>query len=364
MDLGRLPQGAQLCSSKRKRGRPSVFDHASSHSALLIYTSSARTQYVRHVLAASGMPRGSIIRNRYDRRWVHPSVWSDWESGGLIGERVVICYLEGEETRPTGLVAAPVRWGTVRTCKTYGQYGILDVELDSMTGGRPLCETTASASRSGIVDPGPAQGMLVVRVSVHPRAKMDVNDDLTEWQRSVTQLAQLRTLRGASFIYLHTVHGKGRTRELDLVEGTYFVRPRTFYEIVVYGISPDIRSDSHRYKVQFDDNIVELLDHIEFGLGYRFDLIRIPLRIKGGQASYSTRLRVGPITGTMGPEIEIRLEVHDRPIYRGLSFIAPGAAAALAASAGVLPPNTPLWIRVSMVVTGSAGLAIANRLRR
>lgn len=331
---------------------------------LLVYTSNVRAQYIRHVLAASAMPRGSVLRNRYDRRWVDREVWADWHAGALVGERVLVCYLEGIDGHAVNVHAAPVRWGVVQASKAYGYYGVLDVELDALAGGLQLSDLVDGVTNAGIVRPGPHEGSLVIRAPLRKPLEHELDgDDVGRWQDTVDRLSRFRTLREASFIYLDGLCTRHGDRRILPRLGRYGIHPGVLYEAVMYGISPEIRPDAHRYRVHADEDIFEILDHEEFGLGYRFDVIRVPLRVRAKRARWC-QVRFVPFAGTIGPEVELQIEVRDRWMLNGLSVAAPGLAAATAASAGILPHEVPLWVRASILLSGSAALAAANRLGR
>jgi len=172
-------------------------------------------------------------------------------------------------------------------------------------------------------------------------------------------MARIRAFHEASFVYFEGVVEKKSGWSKHLAGGEYKVYPGETFDIVVYGISPDIRPDSHGYRVQCDKNMLHVLDHEEFGLGYRFDRIDIPFRVDAKRPNVS-RLRIAPHSGVVGCEIDIGIRVRERPLRRLFSFVAPGMAAATAASAGILPDTAPVWVRLGVLSAGSIGVAVVS----
>jgi hypothetical protein len=323
---------------------------------VVLYTTAARPQYLRHILAAAASPRGSMLRNRYARRYVSPEVWTAWVAQRLRGHTALICYVESAESLHP--FALPVRWGVIRSSHAYGEFGVLDVELEEHTGGAPLSEMLLGTGHTGLLVPGPTEGLLVVKGMSNPLA-VRPSDEAIAWQDTVNQLTNVSSLQNASFIFLEGIHLANRNERVNLRNGLGELKIGRNYELLLFGLSPDGRPDGQNYRVEVDDRIINARETNNFDLGYRFDAIRIPIQPTDTRKTPTT-IRISPAPGTLGPTAQIGVVVHGNRVRSAVGLVTPGIAAALAASAGVLPDTVPTWFKIAVVLSGSAGLAIAS----
>jgi hypothetical protein len=201
--------------------------------------------------------------------------------------------------------------------------------------------------------------LLVVEAPLVANFVIGANDILA-WQQTVSQLAAIRRFRQASFVYVEGIKEKD-ARLLLPRKGILPLRQRQSYSLTVFSMSPDARPGD-RYRIHVDENVLDVHGHLEFDLGYRFDTLRIPIRT-GPPPGEPTIVKIQPIAPAFGPEIELQLQIRQSRLLRTVSLASPGVAAATAASAGVLPQTTPAYVRIGLVVVGSAALAIATRRR-
>jgi hypothetical protein len=236
---------------------------------------------------------------------------------------------------------------------------LLDVEITAFAGGLRLAEIVADADSDGFVNPGPRQGVLVSHATLRS-GTASTADVVKTWQATVRSLASLPRFRTASFILVRSLRSRRSSKLLFPRRGRYRLRIGQLYEFMVLGISPDVRSDAHVYRVSFDRELIDVYSGSEFRLGYEFDAITISVAILSTHAPV-TRIQILPPEGELGTEVELEIALDSRPLLELLRSTAIGGAAAVAASAGVLPEQVPNWFRFAMVALGSAGLAVASR---
>lgn len=200
--------------------------------------------------------------------------------------------------------------------------------------------------------------MLVSRST--PCGTASTADAVEAWQATVRSLASLPRFKTASFILVNNIRARRSGKLLLPHEGRYRLRIGRLYELMVLGISPDVRSDAHVYKISFDPELIDVYSSSEFRLGYEFDVITIVVAVLSTRAPL-TRVQILPPEGELGTEVELEIALGSRPLLELVRSAAIGAAAAVAASAGVLPEQVPNWIRFAMVALGSAGLAVVSR---
>jgi hypothetical protein len=346
----------------RRSNRTATTTSDSAQSVVLLYTSDVRPQYARYVLTATAAPRGTLLRSRYSARWVKPEIWSAWCDGTAVGDRVLICYFEGQRGQGEIMKAVPIRWGIVKAIETYGGYGLLDVEVGSHAGGRHLTELIDGANASGFISPGPQQEILVTRAMLRSATQSNAAEP-SDWQATIRALGQFRAFKNASFVYLDTIRDQANGREINPQNCRFPMQVSHTYELKLLTTSPDVRPDMHKYQISFNDKVFEAHGSQTLQLGHSFDVVRFTITANAAR-TLASRIQVAAIQGAVGPDVEIEAVISTRTVGRALSVAAPGLAAATAASAGVLPSSTPTWIRILLVVAGSAGLAVASRVRR
>lgn len=330
---------------------------------LLMFITDARPQYVQNLHSTSALPRGARNRYRYDKRWIAPGTWLQWRDNGLVGKSILIAYLQGNDGALMSAIAVPVRFGRVISSQTLGRYGVLDVSAEGFGGGRVPLQLTKSTADPVLALDGPRSGHFVLDV---PDVRLpDHGDDMNDWQETATSLASLDAFRNASFVYVEQIcYLNDSTPIPPTPTGQYIIRSNRSIEVVLHAIAAPRSIPAHKYRIQVDESLLRLAQPTDLQFGHKFSTERIAIECKGRRRHELAYIQLVPDGDTIGPQLRLSVGFRQTAAHRALDFGLPGMAAALAASAGIVPPSAPLWIRILMVTIGSAGIAISTARRR
>lgn len=325
---------------------------------IVMYITDARDQHIRNVLTTSAVPVGSHNRYRYDKRWIDPQLWHRWEEDDLIGDRVLVSYLQGNSGKLENARAVPVRYGRVISSEVKGSFGVLDVALDDFSKAIVPPELREENDVMTIVQP--RNGRFVIQHEVSPP---DEARDVAGWQATVSTFGYLDTFRDSSFIFVeHLSQPTGKTIDVN-ADGHFGLRPKSLVELSLHVLMPRDRAPMHTYNVVTDTSLLRSAQPTQLHFGHRFSTERLLIQTPDRPQRALTYIYILPEPGTRGPEVRLLVDLREPAGRRALAFGVPGSAAAVAASAGVLPAETPLWLRFVMVAAGSAGLAAASARR-
>lgn len=325
---------------------------------LIMYVTDARPQYITNMLTTLGLPRGGHNQYRYDRRWIEPSVWQRFRDGASIGERILICFLQGNGSGLTASAKAwPVRFGKLARADVAGHFAVLEVDLECFVGSRHVLEPRVEDS-DGFVKPGPREGFFVTDAACYiPTVEPD---DLLDWQDSVDNLRRLDAFLGASYIYVDGIIDITNGSRITPNNGVFEIRAGREYELTLYSVVPATSPGIHVYRTQTDTALTITAGSNELKFGHKFSAARIPFASLTRKNGSQGQIRLSPEMGLLGPDLVLRFRLRRGHVRRALAVGAPASAAAIAASAGVLPDNAPLWLKIGMVISGSAGLALIS----
>ncbi|MEU7810473.1 hypothetical protein AB0B18_28795 [Micromonospora chalcea] len=326
---------------------------------ILMYVTDARPDYALNLLATTAYPRGFVNSYRYASKWVEPKLWSRWGSDGLVGETVLVCFLEGNKPGLLDAVAVPVRFGRVVGSETFGQFGVLEVALEAFAGARMIDELIEGRSERGIVAAGPPVGFFVSDVVM--AAGVDQANDRAGWQGAVAMLSKMKTFAEASFLYVEGLSMGASGHDRYPTPRGYELASGRLYELSIHVIVP-AGVDGHAvYRLHVDGDVVKLAEPPELRFGHRFSAHRIPIYIASAPLRHGGYIRIAPDPTVIGPEVKVPVHVRDGLLRRSAPIAAAATPAGLAATAGVLPDSAPIWLKIGMVVIGSTGLALATK---
>ncbi len=326
-----------------------------------MYITDARDQHIRNVLTSSALPIGSHNRYRYDRRWIEPHLWQRWERDDLTGDRVLISYLQGNTGNLEDAQAVPVRYGRVVRSEVKGSFGVLDVALEDFTKAIVPPELKAAADSDLMTIDQPRNGRFVID---HEVGRPDDARDVAGWQSTVSALGRMDTFRDSSFIFVEQLSQPTGGRPIEVnPDGHFELQPKTLIELSMHVLMPRDRAPMHTYSVMTDSSLLRSAQPAQLHFGHRFSTERLLIQTPDKPQRALTYIYILPEPGTRGPEVRLLVDLREPASRRALAFAVPGSAAAVAASAGVLPAETPLWLRFVMVAAGSAGLAAASARR-
>ncbi|MFF5039216.1 hypothetical protein [Streptomyces nigra] len=328
--------------------------------ALLIYITDARPEYIQNVLRTTALPAGAAVRYRYNKKWFNGDVWDQLVRSDLSGAKIIVAYMEGNRPGLASAKAIPIRFGTIISTHSAGKFGVLDVELDGFCGNSPLSDFT-SADSYGFTDPGPRSGEFVRKVSLH-RPTTDP-DEVLSWQETAETLAGMQNLDASPFLFFQGLQEQGSGEFARLAKGKVALSNSRVYDMRVFGLWPKGSVGVQTFDVQADDSILKLKPATELRIGYKFDEFRVIVGATSPTSHGLDHLRVIPGPAWDFPALSIEVQVKRNPSYTLFKLGVPGVAAATAASASLLPEGSPLWLRISMVAVGSAGLGVATALK-
>ncbi|MFD5823844.1 hypothetical protein [Lentzea sp. NPDC060358] len=244
-----------------------------------------------------------------------------------------------------------------------GRYGVIDVSVEGFGGGQVPPQLAESAANPVLALDGPRSGHFVLEV---PDVQApDRGDDMNDWQETVTSLASLDAFRDASFIYLEQICYLNDNAPISpTLAGQYIVRSNSSIEVVLHAIAAPRSIPAHKYRLQVDESLLRVAQPADLQFGHKFSTERIIIECKGRRRNELSYIQLVPDGDTIGPQLRLSIGFRQTVTHRALDFGFPGMAAALAASAGLVPPGAPLWIRILMVTVGSAGIAISTARRR
>ncbi|MGC4943003.1 hypothetical protein [Kribbella sp. DT2] len=328
---------------------------------IVMYITDARDQHIRNVLTTSAMPMGSHNRYRYDRRWIDSQLWQRWDRDGLVGDRVLVSYLEGNTGNLENARAFPVRYGRVIRSEVKGSFGVLDVALEDFTKAVIPPELRADSEAGVMSIDQPRNGRFVVE---HEVGDPEEARDVAAWQATVSALGRMDTYRDSSFIFVEQLGRAADGKPIAVNSESHFdLQPKSLIELSLHVLMPRDRAPLHTYSVLTDTSLLRSAQPAQLHFGHRFSTERLLLQTPDKAQRALTYIYILPEPGTRGPEVRLLVDLREPASRRALAFGVPGSAAAVAASAGVLPAETPLWLRFVMVAAGSAGLAAASARR-
>jgi hypothetical protein len=318
-----------------------------------MYITDPRDQHIRNVLASSAMPIGAHNRYRYDKRWIDPHLWQRWERDDLVGDRVLISYLQGNTGNLEAAQAVPVRYGRVVRSEVKGSFGVLDVALEDFSKAIVPPELRATADETLMSLDQPRNGHFVIE---HEIGRPDEARDVAGWQSTVSALGRMRTFRDSSFIFVEQFGQPTGDKPIDInSDGHFAVQPKSLIELSLHVLMPRDRAPMHTYSVMTDSSLLRNAQPAQLHFGHRFSTERLLIQTPDKPQRALTYIYILPEPGTRGPEVRLLVDLREPAGRRALAFAVPGSAAAVAASAGVLPAE--------MVAAGSAGLAAASARR-
>lgn len=328
---------------------------------IIIYVTDARPQYPPSILVTAAMPVGAKNQYRYAIKWLTPSLLDDWKANLLNNTDVLICYLEGNSGTLDNARAFPVRFGKVNRTDIHGSYATIEVILGDFCSIRSLYELTHLSGSDNIVSPGPREKKFVVDISVQRRPGNN-HDTITTWQAITEELAGTAAFANASFTFFEGAFQEASSEQaLRPKEGVLELAPNSSYEFVFHVLAPSLEARTHSYTLHVEDSIIHMVDSNDLRLKYKFTTFRLLVRTVHTLRPEDTTLKLSLETVGVGSEFSLRLRVTPTGLSQVRALAFPSISAATAASAGVLPSHTPIWIRISMVTAGSIGLAVSSR---
>lgn len=227
-------------------------------------------------------------------------------------------------------------------------------------GSRALTELVDDPSTSGVLNAGPADGVFVSSVKATGFGRTnDQTTDLGEWQHTIALLAEMDFFAHASFLYCESLTEANRILR-PTSDGYRLVSGRS-YELTIHVLVPNTSGSPQLSRTNVDEDVLRLREPAELRFGHKYSTHSIPIRTVKTSHGNSGFLRISPDVAIVGPEVKIQVYIEDGRIQRLRSLASLAVPAGLAASAGILPPSAPIWLKAGMVVVGSAGLALAAR---
>ena len=206
---------------------------------LLCLSSGIRPRYREDVLRASAMPRGSLLRFRYEEDLVPSHLRQKLKANALVGQSVLIAYL----ARYDGLAvpsAVPIRAAKLRASKVEGQIVILDFELEGIRVADNLEAFNEAVQKEANFPRWEKKlvGSFCMEVDkalayLKPRAEIE------EWRELVTTLKSHKDFDDIPFFYLVTgIYALGEENAIQPQIGVWTVKGSQSYEVRLFQFVP------------------------------------------------------------------------------------------------------------------------------
>lgn len=322
---------------------------------MLVFVNDSRPEYAQNLLDATALPVGATHTFRFARKWIEPELHEGWERNSLAGSSLWIVF---HTTESADAEFIPVRSAAVIRTEFSGQLGILEVSVGSFAGEQTI-ETLAPGGGRAAVPYRSRHAIVDSVVTVLP----DDADDVSAWQATAGRLTGVPAFRNGSLIYVRGVREIGHDW-YRLGPSGYRVGGGRSIELVINSLSPSSAGPRGAYLVSTETGVVRISPTQRFELGYKFDLFAPRLVIIDESRPDAAVIDIQPTEDARGPRVRLILDIAPSRMRQFVTYVLPGASAVIAATAGVLPSDAPMWARLAMVAIGSAGLAVSAGLRR
>lgn len=325
---------------------------------VIVYVTDARPTYQSNLLAAAAGPHGSHHTFRHRSRWINSTLWSGWSTTSLSGADVLIAYLSGNTPGLPNVRALPVRFGQIITAEKNGDYGLLTMVLGGWCGNGFVGDNQALFDEV-VGAHGPRNGSFVLR-SNEPLVT-GPEEEVAAWSEVADQLGTLPEFAQAPMLAIQGLRSWPRLKLVAPKGGEFPASRRRSYEIDLTSIAPRHLSGPRALlRVVSSHPGVQVMTNDSIDAGYRFSRSRVILYVADADGAPTVDVTVLAEGSALGPSAKMRLRLRSSLLDRLYGVLLPGGSAAVAAGAGILPQEAPLWLKVVMVLVGSAGVGIAT----
>ncbi|MFB4310611.1 hypothetical protein [Actinomadura sp. GTD37] len=347
---------------------------ADARPGVLLLSSNLRRRYAEDILTALSLPRGALLRFRYEAEYVAPDLQTCIADGSVISRRTVIAFVADVDEPAPFLI--PIRLASVvRTDKVADMIVLqLSVEDYANLEDLPLTEQELAASGKAWLDKLRERngGRYYPAVTKFPDLRIhEGGDDDAKWLGIARRLSMHDTFAHSYFMRVsQPLLGNGAAMDFD-DQGRLAISDRRSARLPVVFYSKRYSDDVPRtlscvtdgtfLRVSSDDayDVASRYDSVEFWLQpetMSFDaLTRVTLRLGGPQDG-------GAGAGSRALTTHAWFPVIVRRSRRRLSFRVAGsiAGAFLVALPAILGQDSPLWARMLAALTGAACIAYAT----
>ncbi|MFG6475750.1 hypothetical protein ACFXP7_05120 [Microbacterium sp. P06] len=325
---------------------------------MLIFVNNSRPEYSRNLLNSTALPMGGIHTFRFARKWIDPSIHAALAQNTLVSRPIWIAFHEVDATPDQSI---PVRSGTVVRTEFSGLLAIIEISVGSFAANRDIRDISNSFDVEAHRRTPYRSRYSIYGNTVQPSGTSD--DNVRDWQATAERLAQLGTYRKSSMVYVEGVRKIGADWYPSESDG-YRISGTTPIEVVINSLSPSTADPGGAYILQTDPEIIRVIPTPTFQLGFKFNRFTPRVVVVDPSRARLGVLDIEPAGSTLAPEVRLLMRIEPSKLRRFTLYVLPGASALIAALAGVLPAESPLWLRLSMVGIGSVGLAISAGHRR
>lgn len=326
-----------------------------------MYVTDARPDYSANILRTTALPFGGTNVYRYHRRWVEESTWQSLKDGSCVGKALLISYMENNDAVLDSASAMPVRFATITSAKTIGDFAIIDAEVGAFARPEPPAHLSEPGAPAKLTIRGPRAGKFLLTVPDAVRPQTNIADG---WSHCAESLSEMNPFQDACFVFLEEMVRRPGSSKVALDNGRLQISKGEIIDFTIHALIPHRLGQAAQFEVETNGDQVRLARPKALTFGHRFSTDHIPVEARGQQSRDSSFIRIHPISPTVGPDITIPIDFDINLESRILDYGVPGIAASLAAMAGVVGDAVPLWVRLLMVFFGSAGVAISAARKR
>ncbi|MFJ8540921.1 hypothetical protein ACIRFH_02690 [Streptomyces sp. NPDC093586] len=337
---------------------------------VLLLSSNRRRRYSEDILTALALPRGAIIRFRYEARYVAPPLQQKVANGSVLGVRTLIGFVADEDS-PTDAFLLPVRFAEVVSAECAADIFRFHlrvtehVDLDEYSLNRGEIKV---ASRKAIdkIKENNNDTYYPAVLKFPPFPVRTGSDEAQLWIGVARRLALHPTFENSYFMRVDPpAHLKSATTFAFDAEGRLVLgdmqpaRLPVSFHAERYAETPKISLDCDT-----DGRFLRVSSDASHDVASRYDSTEFWLQPDASSFDSLTHVtvRLGPGEPGTTPVADVRIPVvvkHSR--VRLLSRVVISALGAfLVATPAILGPGSSLSLRVLLAVIGSAALSTAT----
>ncbi len=347
---------------------------ADARPGVLLLSSNLRRRYAEDILTALSLPRGALLRFRYEAEYVAPDLQTCIADGSVIGRRTVIAFVADADGSEPFLI--PIRLASVVRTEKVADMIVLQLSVEDYANLEDLPLTApelASAGKAWLDKLRERNGgRYFPAVTKFPDLHIhDGGDDDAKWLGIARRLSMHETFANSYFMRVaQPLLGNGTAMGFDR-KGRLVISDRLSARLPVVFYSKKYSDDVPRtlscttdgtfLRVSSDDayDVASRYDSVEFWLQpetMSFDaMTRVTLRLGGPQAENTASGSRALTTHAWFPVIVRRS--RSRLSFRVGSSI---AGAFLVAVPAILGQDSPLQVRILAAFAGAACIAYST----
>jgi hypothetical protein len=345
---------------------------------LLCLSSGSSRRYREDILRAAGLPFGSLLRFRYDQKYLGQNLISDIATSKLIGSRALVVYSDqaAKDKQPTFL---PCRYAKVQAAEQVGTTISIDLKLEDFAFAKDVDSfkneidgLSASQTPKRKLD-GSIEGLYCVALNAEPKAVTESSDE-EKWEFFISQIAARSDFAGNdAFVLIRGIYSVDGSLVKPDNSGEYRLRGSSMYTLRFYQYHPSRTPAGDHIKVTASSERIAFISNPVLTLDSRYDHKDLRFEISPGLDRSHSFIQVA-LEKKNDPDAEIVFDLtYDVPFpfWRTLGMIALTASLLAAPTLAAAAVNAALSHRrflfvalVSVLSSIVVALLATFKLRR